>query len=110
MIANIINTLVGIVLVYAAVLKPSMVDGQPINVLVASVIIVGCALWARSSDAMGWFSLTNIGVGALAALLAGAQLVSKMSHAVTFWGVFWIGLIVAVVAFWAALYRRPTAA
>jgi hypothetical protein len=105
MIANIVSTVLGLVLVYAAVLQPGLVNGQPINLLVAAFVIVGCALWARSSDRMGWFSITNIVAGAAAALLAAAQLVGTTSALVTFWGVFWIGLTVAVVASWAALYR-----
>jgi hypothetical protein len=105
MIANILNTLLGLVLVYAAVLKPELVDGQPVNLLVAAFVIAGCALWARSSDRMSWFSITNIVAGALAALLAAVQLAAKTSALVSFWGVFWIGLIVSVVALWAALYQ-----
>jgi len=105
MVANIVNTLIGIVLVYAAVLKTNLVEAQPVNLLVASILIVGCALWARTSDAMGWFSATNVAMGVAMAVLAALQFMSRTPELFTFWGVFWVGLIVAVVALWAALYR-----
>lgn len=108
MIPNLINVLVGLGLVYASVLKPSLVQNAPINLLVESIVIVGCATWARSGDCMGWFSLTNIVIGSMAALLAGIQLTVTAPDLVTFWGVFWIGLTIAVVALWAALYPQPS--
>ena len=109
MIANLVNTVVGIVMVYAAVLKPSLVQGVPVNLLAASIVIVGCAAWARTSDRMSWFSLTNIVAGAIAVILAAAQMVMDTAALVSFWGVFWIGLIVSVTALWAALYRQSSA-
>ncbi len=105
MIANSVNTILGLVLVYAAVLRPSLVDAQPINLLVAALVIIGCALWARRSDRMSWFSITNIIVGAAAVLLAVAHMSTRTPATVTFWGVFWIGIIVSVIALWAMLYR-----
>ncbi|MFM9969357.1 MAG: hypothetical protein ACKVQK_13285, partial [Burkholderiales bacterium] len=83
MIPNLVNTLVGLALVYASVLKPSLVQNAPINLLVASIVIVGCATWARTGDRMGWFSLTNILVGAVAVLLAGVQMVLTTPGLVT---------------------------
>jgi len=44
-------------------------------------------------------------MGVAMAVLAALQFMSRTPELFTFWGVFWVGLIVAVVALWAALYR-----
>lgn len=109
MIPNIVNTVLGLVLVYAAVLKPSLVADQPINLLLASLVIIACALWARKTDSLRWFSLTNIVTGTIGGALAVAHWLASTSTLVTFWGVFWVGIVVSIVALWAMLYQPQDA-
>jgi hypothetical protein len=105
MIANILNTLIGLTLVYLAVLKPDFVDGRPLTLLIAGVVVAGLALWARAGDSMRWFSLTNMAMGAALLALSALQVLTTVAPSLTFWGVFWSGMVTAVLALWAALYR-----
>jgi hypothetical protein len=107
MIANIANTVVGIGLVYMAVLQPSSVEtarGAWLSFVAGAVIIV-LAFVSRRSDAGRWFSATNALAGVALLALGGSQALSAAPPLLSFWGVFWVGCIVAVVALWAALYR-----
>ena len=104
MIANILSTVIGLVLVYAAVLNPSLVSGVAI-LFIAGIIIIALAVWARASDAAVWFSQTNGIVGVCVIVLAVLQLMKLTSPLIAFWGLFWCGVIIGVVALWAALYR-----
>jgi hypothetical protein len=103
MIPNVLMTVIGIVLVYAAVLGPAMM--QPMNLLVAGAAIIACAVWARMSDHATWFSIANLIAGATLLVLAALQFVSQAPALILFWGVFWSGLIAAIVALWSLLYR-----
>ncbi|MDE2090633.1 MAG: hypothetical protein KGJ08_01870 [Gammaproteobacteria bacterium] len=103
MIPNIINTLLGLVLVYAAVLNPALMTGRFYPMLIASVVILIMAIWARRSDNHPWQSSVNIIMAILLAVLALLPL--RTFPIVTFWGGFWVGVIVSVMALWALLYR-----
>jgi hypothetical protein len=105
MLANLINTLIGLVMVYAAVLQPQLVAPNTVTLFFVGLMILGLALWARMTDSASWFSQTNIVLGFCVFALAGLQRMNLTGPLVDFWGVFWCGLIVSVVAFWAALYR-----
>lgn len=105
MLANLVNTLIGIIMVYAAVLAPQFIHGDKVIASLVGLAIIGLALWSRMSDAARWFSATIMAVGGVVLLLALAQLLTTLPSLVMFWGVFWCGTIVAVVALWAALYR-----
>lgn len=103
MIPNIINTLVGLALACATVLYPHWVERQYLPLLAFAAVILVMALWARRSDSDRWFSTVNIVMAILLAVLALLPLPTLPNLA--FWGGFWIGIIVPVVALWAALYR-----
>lgn len=108
MIANLINTVAGLALVYATVLHSTWLEQRYWPLLGFAVVILVLALWARRSDPHPWYSTVNIvlavGLGVLA-LLPLATL-----PYLAFWGAFWIGCSVPVVALWAALYRRDVLA
>jgi hypothetical protein len=108
MVANLINTLIGLVMVYAAVLDSSLVAPGTVTLFFVGVVILGLSMWARMTDSANWFSQTNIVVGLGVLALAGLQQMNLTGPLVGFWGVFWCGLIVSVVALWAALYRPLT--
>lgn len=104
MIANLANTLIGIWLVYVAILDPQRLASGRWSMPLAAVIIVALAIWARRSDALSWHSDTNVTLGII--LLASVSIRPIVSpEAMAFWLVFWIGIGVAVISLWAALYR-----
>ena len=105
MVANLINTLIGLGMVYASVLDPRLVAPDTVTLFFLGVVILGLSMWARMTDSAGWFSQTNIVLGFCVLALAGLQHMNLTGPLVDFWGVFWCGLIVSVVSFWAALYR-----
>ena len=109
MIANIVNTLIGLALVYGAVLAPVSL-GHSVWILPAGGAgIIGLALWARNTDRLKWFNLVNTVLGAALLLLAIARNFIAVHPLVLFWWVFWVGILVAVFAFWSALYTLDRA-
>ena len=103
MIPNIINTLVGLFLAYLVVLRPLWAERQYFPLLVFAAVIFAMALWARRTDPARWFSNVNIVLAVLLAIMELMPLPTLPN--LTFWGGFWIGILVPVVALWAVLYR-----
>lgn len=103
MIANLLNTLIGLGLTYTAILHPSLFAGRWWLLLVVAAIIFVAAWVARRSDFHPWQNSANMVVAVLLALLAALAL----GHfpVAQFWGEFCAGTTVAVLALWAALYR-----
>lgn len=104
MVPNLINAIIGIWLVYLAVLNPALIHEGRKTVYIAGIAVLVLGVWARGSDYVKWYSSTNIVLGVILLLTAGLQLV-LWSEAITFWMVFWAGLTVAIISLWAALYR-----
>ncbi len=105
MIANLLNTLVGLWLTYAAIFPRSAGAGGNRLILGAAILTILLALWARRSDVSPWQSSTAISVGALLAILTTADQLVHLSEVLMFWSVLWAGLVSATVSLWAALYR-----
>ncbi len=110
MIANFLNTLVGLALAYAAIFPSALGTSRDRFGLAAAVVMIILALWARRSDLSPWQSTTAIAVGVLLAVLTIAHQLIQVSDVLMFWGILWAGLISATVSLWAALYRAPQAA
>ncbi|MEZ5566070.1 MAG: hypothetical protein R3F24_11340 [Gammaproteobacteria bacterium] len=111
MIPGILNTLVGLVLVYMSVLHLEVIEGRVWHLLVAGIVIIVLALWSRRADAMRWFSSTTIVLGVLLLLFGLLQWMTEIAHLFVFWFVFFDGIMVAVVSLWGALFRpRPQVA
>lgn len=104
MIANLLNTLVGLVLAYVVVLDSSWVEHRYFPFLAFAAIIFVLALWARRSDPQRWFSNVTIAMAIWLAVLSLFPL--EVMPSLTFWGGFWVGSLVPTVSLWAALYRR----
>ena len=103
MIPNILNAVVGLILVYAAILAPQLINHGVGLLLGAAVLMFILAFWARRSDHHPWQNSINM---ALAVVLAGVTLLQFAGvPPARFWSVFWVGISVAVQALWAALYR-----
>ena len=107
MIPNLINTVIGVWLVYAAVLQPIEL-GERLAFLASGVAILALAIWAYQTDYLKW-PATTVGVlGAGLGLYAGFQL-SQPYGFVTFWVALFVGIAVAIISLWSALYRQPSA-
>lgn len=107
MIPNLVNTLLGLGLVYVAILQPELSRGRPLLLVAAGTIMLVAAWLARGSDHHPWQNNTNMLLALLLVVFAILR-VERFALA-SFWSLFWIGTIVAVLALWALLYR-PTAA
>jgi predicted ferric reductase len=107
MMANLLNTLLGIGLVYAIILNPDLI-GSPWRVVVIAIVIFALALWSRRTDYDPWQSSTNIVLALLLLLIGLSKFSPYISPLVNFWGIFWIGILLAILALWAAIYRPPS--
>lgn len=105
MIANILNTLIGLWLGYAAIFEAAAGQPQTWPVAAAAAAIIVLALVARRTDPAGWHSATNAVLGATLLVLALVNLWLVLPALVMFWLELWIGLAVASFALWAVLYR-----
>lgn len=102
MIPNIINTLVGLGLIYATVLQPTWIEQQYLPMGIFAIVILVMAIWARRTDAHYWFSTVNISLAVALGILSLFPLPTLPN--LTFWGGFWVGSLVPVIALWAAIY------
>ncbi|HZP91996.1 MAG TPA: hypothetical protein VFB20_03810 [Burkholderiales bacterium] len=109
MIANLVNTILGILLVYGAVLEPARSAGAHWTLGACGVIIAALASWAYRIDRVKWFGVVNMAAGLGLAVLSLLHAVFKMHPLVIFWGLFWIGCIVSLLALWSLLFNRETA-
>lgn len=109
MIANLLNTVLGLWLVYVAVLDPQWAAAPKWKLPLAGVLVLALALWARASDHRKWQSSVNRVLGVLLLILGGLHWRNAAPPQLMFWGAFWPGILVAIFALWAALYR-PAAA
>ena len=110
MIANLLNTLVGLWLTYTAIFPQSSGAGGNRQVLGAAVLTIALALWGRRSDVSPWQSSTAIAAGAILAIMTIADQIAHLSGVLMFWTVLWAGLVSATVSLWAALYRPAPSA
>lgn len=105
MIANLVNVVIGLWLSYVAIFfGPAGLVGRW-SLFAAALAIVALAIIARRRDYSRWQSSTNIVLGVLLLVLASTNLTVALPALVLFWIELWIGLAVAVIALWAALYR-----
>ncbi len=105
MIANLLNTLLGLWLVYVAVLDPVWAQASAWKLPLAGVVMIALALWARASDARKWQSSVNLVLAVVLLIVAALHWEDLAPPLLLFWGVFWPGVLVAVFALWAVLYR-----
>ena len=104
MIANLLNTLLGLWLVYVAVLDPAWAASSW-KLALAGVVVIALAFWARASDYRTWQSTVDAVLGVSLLVLAALHATGMAPVLLMFWGTFWPGVLVAVFALWAALYR-----
>ncbi len=105
MIANVLNFLIGLGVSYVAIFgMPSMIR-SPWLIAAAGIVMVLFAQIARRSDYSGWQSATNTVLGVVLFIITLAERLVFISPLVSFWIDLWVGLTVASLALWAALYH-----
>jgi hypothetical protein len=104
MIANVLNFLIGLGVSYVAIFATPGATAPWILAPVGVAIVV-LALIARRSDFSGWQSATNTVLGAVLLVVTLINWGVPLSPLVTFWINLWVGLMVASLALWAALYH-----
>ncbi len=104
MIANLLNALLGLWLVYVAVLDSAW-TASSWKLALAGVVVIALSLWARASDYRKWQSTVDVVLGVLLLILAALHAMGTAPALVMFWGTFWPGVLVAIFALWSALYR-----
>jgi len=111
MIPNAINIVLGLSLVYVAVLRPGLLQGQPEETvgLLIGVVIVALGFWERRTDYHPWHGNVIAVLGAVVIPLELAGFAVSIPILVYSWTFFWVGLLTAFLALWAVLYRpQPT--
>jgi len=91
MTADLLNTLVGLSLTYAAIFPDAAGMGRDRVGLVAAVAMIGLALWARRSSIAQRQSTIALATGVLLGALMIAHQLLHMSDILMFWGVLWAG-------------------
>jgi hypothetical protein len=105
MIANVLNFLIGLGVTYVAVFGLPAIAPVPWILAPVGIAIAVLALIARRSDFSGWQSSTNIVLGLVLCVDTLLDQVVSTWPLVTFWIELWVGLTVASLALWAALYH-----
>lgn len=107
MIASALNTLLGLWLVYAAVLDPGLLNASPWALLASGLALMVLGRWACSADYLKWPAVTCValGVGLIVLVVSGAR---TLSTALTFWVTFWAGIIAGVLSLWSVFYRSES--
>lgn len=104
MFANVLNTLAGLYLAYLSIFG-SAAGTARWHEAAAGLAIILLALLARRSDFSGWQSSTNAALGGFLLVAMLVNWVVPINALVMFWIDLWVGLIVACLALWAALYH-----
>ena len=105
MIPNLLNTLVGLWLAFAAIFPMVVASHRVLDLAFAAGATIGLAIWSRRSDAMTWHSTGTMVAGAWLGLLLIIQHYVSVSAVVEFWIILWMGLISSTFSLWAMLYR-----
>ena len=100
-VANILNTLLGLGMVYIAILDLGVLAGKIWPMAVLAVVVFVLALFSRRHDVETWQSSTTMVVSV--GLLGLALVLHQPWQYFTFWGLFWVGILVSTLALWGAI-------
>ena len=105
MVPSLIEGLIGLWLVWVAVLDAPLLDSHPGVIALSAILLVLLGLVAYRIDYLKWPAVTDAVVGAvLLGLYFGKGIAS--SSELTFWMLFWSGCIAGIVSFWSVFYRH----
>ena len=105
MIANLLTILIGLWLAYRAIFSTPAGDVSQLELIIAGVVVILLAVWARRTDFMNWNSTTNIVLAAMILVLAAAHRAVSVDPLLSFWMILLVGITVAITAMWSMLYR-----
>jgi NAD/NADP transhydrogenase beta subunit len=107
---NFINTLLGIALIYAAILNPVHVTDRHWAALTLAVaaVMFALALLSWKSTVEKWQIQTVLWLAVVLALQAVLRWVADMPVVVSVWVVFWAGILSSILSFWGMLYHPQT--
>lgn len=110
MIADLINGILGIVLIYLAILQQPII-GSSRGYLTEFVLGLAIALLAFLAMRVRekWYSRVLIPCGIALALFGFLADLTALPLTLESWFVFWIGVFVSIVAFWGVLYPHNLA-
>lgn len=104
-IANYLNVVIGLALVYVSILDINVLAGRVWPMIAIAVVIAVLALVSRMRDLQRWQSTGTLVMAGGLVLLGVLQL--EPYRYLTFWGLFWVGILVANLALWAAIQHEP---
>lgn len=110
MMANLLNTLLGLWLAYIAIFPATIGAHYHRWLFGAAIITAALAFLARKGDYAPWQSTLTIMAAGVLVVIAGADRFLVSSPVLLFWGVLWVGLVSATMSLWAALYHPEDAA
>jgi hypothetical protein len=105
MIPSLLGGLVGLWLVWLAVLDLALVDSHGWVLALSAIALLALGLIAFRADYLKWPGITDMVVGVLLLVLFFERGVAR-SDTLTFWALFWSGCISGVVSFWSTFYRH----
>lgn len=105
MIPSLLEGLLGLWLVWVAVLDPALLESRAWIVALSAIVMVLLAIVALRLDYLKWPAVTDIVVGVI--LLAVSFTVAFTSPTSTFWMLFWAGSVAGTVSLWSVFYRGP---
>ena len=107
MVPSLLEGLLGLWLVWVAVLDPLLVDSHPWVIALSATLLVLLGLTAYRIDYLKWPAVTDVVLGiVLLILYFGTSIVS--SGTFTFWMLFWSGCIAGIVSLWSVFYRHAS--
>ncbi len=109
MTGNILNVLVGLWLAYGAIFSTPAGNINSAALAGGGVGAILFAAWARRTDRMRWQSGSNIVLGAILLVVAGAHWAFGLAPLVCFWIVLLSGIAISILAMWSMLYRPDAA-
>lgn len=107
MVASLLNTLLGLFLVSAAVLDPTTVQTRTVLMAASAAAVATLGVRATAVDYLKWPGVIALALG-ICLFVFFATGSAAESPEVTFWIAFWSGNTIGVVSLWSVLYRGPS--
>lgn len=105
MLPSVLEGLLGLWLVWLAVLDPALVNSHGWIVALSALSLLLLGLPAFRADYLKWPAVTDIVVGVILLVL---YFVTRVTPAdmLTFWMLFWGGCVAGIVSLWSVFYRQ----